>query len=372
MIPHDARLDRGYGAVAWEPVVTVTPVVGGVPGAPVSVVGGDVTHDAGAWPRTTATLVLPTAVTAAQTTPPAMPWGDQVLVDVAFRVAGQLLPAFRAATLDVHTADVDRPSGTLTLGCVSQEARVNEDRYDTRTATTAGTATDVITALVRRTLGAGWPVRLGTITTNLTLAAGAFTLEDDVWPTVEAIADASGLEAFFDYDGALVIRDTPRTTSAPHVQLTTGDGGTLTGYRSRRQWAHNRVALVYQEGNDPADPRRVGVWQDTAAASPTRVTGPYGRHTRRDVIDVEPGKLPTQAVADAAAADVAKRAAAPFRSTTLRAIPCPWIQPGDTARLVLLGGLTEDHLVESITWPLSLLDVATITTTDDTYTGRTI
>lgn len=366
MIPHAAAIDRAFGRDVWEPFTTVTPIVAGVPGAPLSPVGGSVRWDWAAWPRCRATIELPTDVTPTTTAPPVAPWGDRVAIDVNLRIA-RTLYTFRAATLDVAETDVDRPDGRITVGAVSYEARVNEDRYTGRDATPAGTSSAVIVGIVRRTLGAAHPVSVS-VSSDPTLAVGAFPLDGDVWPTVEAIADQAGFDVFFSEDGTLVIRDVP-DKGAPAVNLTVGNGGTLTGYGSRRRWAHNRVGIVYTEATGSNPGRVVGLWEDTNPASATRVGGPYGRHTRVDRVSVDAGKLPSQANADRAARAVARRAGAGFRVVDpLRAIPCPWVLPGDTARVVMLGGLTEDHLVASIEWPLSLLDVAVLTTTDDRYT----
>lgn len=369
MIPHPAALDAAYGRVLWAPVCRVTPIRNGVAGGALVPVEGRLRSDARSWPRTELTVTLPTDVTPSTTTTPLSPYGDRVRVDVEV-IAGGESHEFTVGTFDVHTADINRPQGTIDVSAVSSEARVNEDRYTDKTATPAGTSSSVVVGIVSRTLGASLPVTIA-VTSDPVLAAGAFPLDGDVWPTVEAIADAAGWDVYFDADGALVLRDTPRK-GTPTTTLTTGDGGTLTGYTSRRQWAYNRVGIVYEENAGAAPARRVGLWEDTDPNSATRVDGPYGRHTRRDVVPVDPGKLPTQAAADAAALDVARRAAAPFRSLELRAIPAPWVEPGDTVRVAMLGGLVEDHVVESIEWPLSLLDVATLTTQDATYTGASI
>lgn len=369
MIPHDPALDAAYGRVLWQPTCRVVPIRNGVEGGPLVPIDGMFRSDATQWPRTEVTMSLPTDVTPSTTTTPLSPYGDRVRVEVGI-VAGGFSYGFTVGTFDVHTADINRPDGTIEVSAVSSEARVNEDRYTDKDATPAGTSSSVVAGIVSRTLGAGYPVTVA-VTNDPVLAAGAFPLDGDVWPTVEAIADAAGWDVSFTSSGGLLLRDTPRK-GTPSTTLTTGDSGTLTGYRSRRSWAYNRVAVVYEENAGATPARRVGLWEDTDPNSATRVTGPYGRHTRRDVVDVDPGKLPTAAAANAAALDVARRSAAPFRSLELRAIPCPWVEPGDTVRVAMLGGLVEDHVVAAIEWPLSLLDVATITTQDATYTGASI
>jgi hypothetical protein len=115
--------------------------------------------------------------------------------------------------------------------------------------------------------------------------------------------------------------------------------------------------------------RRVGLWQDTAAGSPTRVTGPYGRHTYREDLPVERGELPDQDDADAAALAMARRVVGRLRGVEVRAVPAPWLIPGDTIRLSMLGGLTESHVVQAVEHPLTGLDVMTLTTRDSAYTA---
>jgi hypothetical protein len=117
-------------------------------------------------------------------------------------------------------------------------------------------------------------------------------------------------------------------------------------------------------------PRRVvGIWEDTTATSPTRVSGPYGRHTFREDLAVERGELPTRADANAAARAMALRVVGRFRQVTASGIPAPWIIPGDTVRLGMLGGLTESHVVQAITHPLAGLEPLELTTRDASYTG---
>lgn len=367
MIPHDPALDAAYGKQAWEPLVrlTFTDAAGNaLPTPPPVLPAGRYTADASRWPRQTVDdLTLPTAITPAATASPVSPYGGLLLVDVGVRFLG-VARWFRLATLDVTETRVNRPEGTITVKAASHEARIDEDRVESRTATSAGKGTALVTSLVRRTLGATHPVRnLVPDADDPAYAAGAFSLDGGTWQTVEAIGDASGFESWFDHMGALVIAPTP-VKGTPAADLVVGQGGQVTGYESTRGWAYNRVAVPYET---PAGARIVGLWEDTNPASATRVTGPYGRHTYvADTVRVD--TLPTQAVANRAAATQARRQGAPFRSASLRTIPAPWIEPGDTVAVEFLGGLSEHLLVVAHEFPLDGLDVATVTAADDTYT----
>lgn len=368
MIAHPPQLDAALGTVLWEPVCSVkfyAPDGSALLSTPVT--EGEFVASAGRWPRETVDLVLPTALTPGATTPPVSPYGGTVALFMGARIMGTSY-VFQRATLDVFETVVSRPDGTITVRAVSHEARVNEDRYWSRDVTVAGKASAVVTGIVRRTLGSTHPVR-NLLTTDVDLAAGAFPLDGDVWPTVEAIMDATGGEAVFDPTGALLLRDVPGK-STPALTLRVGGdsaGGTITGYESTRGWAYNSVAVVYEEATGATPGRRVGRWQDTT--STTGVSSRYGRHVRRDTVSVDAGKLPTQAAADKAARSIARRAQGRYRNVVLRHQPAPWLDAGDTVRTELLGGTTEDLLVETVRFPVDQLDVQQTDTRDYAYTG---
>lgn len=479
--PHPSELDAAYARVAAEPIARCRFTLPGYPAVNVTpLAGSNLRHDAGQWPRTALDLVLPTTIT--PTTLPAAlsAYGGRVAVTLGAKWRGRER-VFTAATLAVAEVDIDRPDGRVAVHATSFEALVNEDRYTEETPTPAGKVSAIVTGIVARTLpGIAVVNTLGAL--DVTLPAGAYTLDGDVWPTIEELMTAAGGEAWFDASGALVLRPTP-TIAAPILTVAAGRFGALTGYSSARVWGPNRVALVYRspagkdlglsykwegtrtsvppsghvsvntanptdativyvhrisasgqdvaesfagfrngdtltvgqeiagapdkrlryvitgpgtigatvislpvdlansQGTEPADeadvevgirikPRkRIGLWEDTNATSPTYVSGPYGRHTYRETIDVDRGTLPTQAQANANALAVARRVVGRLRSVSVRAVPAPWLLPGDPIELGMLGGLTEEHVTQAVDLPLPALDVMTVTTRDAAYTG---
>lgn len=170
----------------------------------------------------------------------------------------------------MHEVETSRPEAQIVVKAVSHEARVNENRYTTRSSTSSGTASALITSLVRGVLGGSWPV-LNLLTTDPTFPAGQFDLDGGRWETVEQIADAAGAEAFFDAVGVLVIRPVP-VKAAPVLTITGGEGGTLTGYKSTKGWGSNAVGVVYDDGTS----RIVGYAEDTV----TRLRDVRGRGVR--------------------------------------------------------------------------------------------
>lgn len=478
--PHPAVLEDVYGIVAAEPIVRARFTRGDA--TPVTVVpleGSELSWDASRWPRCTATLRLPTTITPTLLPDAISAYGGRVTLTVGQRWGGQE-HTFTAATLAVAQVDVSRPDGIVTVECVSYEALINEDRYDTSAYTSAGKVSALVQSLAWRTL-TYCPVSntLGTLDDDL--ARGAYELDGDVWPVIETMLDDAGGEGWFDAAGGLVLRPVPVPGTPVLTIKVGGAGGTLTGYDSSRVWGYNRVVRHYRTATEEARlsykwqaPRtasppdghvsvntgnaidasalylnrkgisaadvaetyagmgagdvirvvqeldgadrvlrynvtgrptigativtvpvdigdyrigeppdeadvsvtlvikgrsRVGVWQDDRTDSLTSMTGPYGRHTYRETIDVERGNLPSQDNADKAARQIARRVVGRFRTVTVRAVPAPWLLPGDTVRLTMLGGLTEDHVIQAVSFPLPALDVMEIQTRDSTYTG---
>lgn len=361
---HPAALDAAYGVIAAEPVARLRFTLAGAD--PVNVVplaGSRLSWDASRWPRADLTATLPTTITPSLLPAAISAYGGRLEVTLGARWRGQDY-VFRAGTLAVTKVDVDRPDARVTVEAASLEAVVNEDRYDTRTPTPAGTVSAVVAGIVHRTLpGVVVVNRLGAL--DVALAAGRYELDGDVWPVIEQVMDTAGGAAWFDAAGQLVLEPAP-VVGVPVLTIATGEAGGLTGYSSSRAWAPNRVALVYEDQADPPA-RRVGVWEDHRGG-PTDVAGPYGRHTyRQDYSSLL--ALPSQADANAGALAMARRVVGRFRTVTARAIPAPWLLPGDTVRVGMLGGLVEDHVVQSLELPLPGLDVMTLTTRSADYTG---
>lgn len=362
-----ADLTQAYGQVISEPVCFATFLnPDGSEILTTSVTGGEYTNRSDRWPREEAIITIAPALTPSQTSSPVSPYGGTVRIAIGAVVAG-VTRTFTLCTLDVTETIVRRPEGTVQVRAVSREARVNEDRYTTLSSTVAGKTSDVVAGLLRRTL-AGLPVA-NRLTTDPTLPAGAFPLDGGVWPVIESIMDEAGGECLFDPLGSALLRDEPVRAASPVLIFRTGETGpgTLTGYESTRGWAFNRVAVIYEELKGTAIVRVRGLWEDTTSSS--GVNSPYGRHTRIERIPVETGELPTQARADAAARTLATRRQSGYRTAQLRAVPAPWIRPGDTVGVEFLGGLAERFLVVGVSFPLDQRDVMTLDTRDPNYTA---
>lgn len=266
--PYPSELLAAYGKAPVAPLCRLRFTLPGADPVLVTPTDGRLRWDASRWPRCTLTADMPTTITPQLLPDAVSAYGGRVTVTLGATIRG--VPyTFTAATLAVNATNVRRPDAAVTVEAVSLEALVNEDRADTETPTPAGTVSSVVSWIVKRTLPTVAVVNsLGALDT--TLARGAYTLDGDVWPTVEAIMDAAGAEAWFDADGRLVLRPVPVNAATPDLTIAAGFRGALTGYDSDRRWGHNRVALVWESADATARNLR---YKWTAARTATPASG---------------------------------------------------------------------------------------------------
>lgn len=365
MIPHDAALDAAYGSTAWEPFTRVTLISPTLAGGETQIVAdtveGTMTSSDTGWPRTTLEMTVPAGVIASETVRPVSPFGGRVVVEAGATIGGHRY-TFQTHDLDVTESFVEQPSGVITIRAASQEARVNEARFDFPQDAINGLTSVAVRNIVSEALylpgGPEFYPYTSTLTTDDTIVAGEVVITDEVWPVLVDLLDATGGEAYFRYDRRLILRDDP-VIGSPVMALKVGDDGTIEAYRDIERWAFNRVAVRF---TSDAGNVAVGLWENTNPATLTEVGGRYGKHTRLELRDV--AGLPSQPRCDAFAASMAKRSAAPFRRIELDAVPAPWLEPGDTVAVTLLDGVTANRLVSGVRWPLSQLDPMTVTLHD--------
>lgn len=367
MIPHHADLDAAFGTSAWRPVTKVSllnPTDGRWRQITADVIDGEFSADASRWPRHEVDFSIPASVVPTSERPESSPWGGRVRI-VCGAVVGNVERTFQVAELDVYEDELTRPDGVTRVKAVSKEARVNEARRHVLSPGTDMATSSHALAVVRGALGVDYYPYVNTMTNDKVIKAGTFDyLTVDPWQMVEDAMAANGAEAYFRWDNRLVMRDLAYVGS-PVMTLKVGDGGTVTKYVSARRWVPNEILTGYRDGSGGE------VWgfaTDTDPASPTyRQSSAYGLHaqwTGPDSVDT----LPDFDQADTRAATILRRRRSRMRRVTLECIPAPWLEPGDTVAVQLLGtGASEDLLVESVRWPLSQLG-APMTVTTQTYT----
>lgn len=364
MLPHPATWDAAVAQGTMRPTVKATAYVPGAfaSGIDVPVSDGYVLRDASQYPRTHAqvtcadTSVVPTTLSSKLT-----PWGNYLRIEYGLTDSAGVTTYLTIHDGPITRVAAYRPGGQITVESADPSAYSAAYIFQTDSTLIAGSnAAGYALAMVNgATPGwGGWDNSgLTTKQLNTILPADATTPAGTTyWQDLERVLDMIGAEAFFRPDRIVYYRTIP-TISTPVYVLATGPGGTVTGYESTLERAVNEVFLAYSNGV-------TGIWQDTDPSSPTKIgstAGHYGLYESRQ-------GTPSVEDANAAAKAYASRVRGTMRTLTVRAVPAPWLEPGDTVTVAPIGQPAEMHLIQSVSIPLGM-DVMTVTTRNPVYTG---
>lgn len=377
MITVPARILSNYGVV-HEPKTRVTFYhPDGTTSATLNITDGTFTNDTGVWPNQTADITVQTGNVTPAALPAALtPYGGWAKIELG-NVAPSALSGtggtattdwWTLATLKVIGIETEYPAGTIRVQLCDVSAQINERAFElpyksTTSQLTSAFVTTIVasTATVINNLGAN----------DRTIPTG-HEADGERWTAVVDALQTASAQARVDELGRIVLEPLPTLKGTADQAFTFGSRGTLTGYRTALRWGPNRTAIRF---TDPAwrpqstygtqgtqgqqdAPITLGTWEDTTTGSPTHVTGYYGRHT---LVRQRQQKV-TQVEADAAAAAMGRRVRGRVGLTTIECVPAPWVQPGDTVQVDLLDKTRHRHLVQSVTFPLSLTGAMTIVT----------
>jgi hypothetical protein len=329
-------------------------------GTDTPVLDGQVRKNLTTWPGTTLDLKLSASPLPATPAGLLLPFGTEVVVQ------WRVLPVAAWTTIAhgvVTRSQIDRPDGQWNLEAVDRSAVVSVDVFDqgSWTPPPGMTVADLVTYITHRTYP-GFPINAsGAVTT--TPVSDDLVVRGDPWSAVADAVDSAGGYARFTPDGAqLVVTDAP-TIGTPTLNLTTGDGGTITGYSAIFERAYNRAYITF---TDPANPtsKVYGRWTLSNPASPldpTNLGTNVGYYEERE-------GTPSQTEADLAAAALGNRLLGRGQSSRLRHVPAPWLEPGDTISVDYAPGISQNYLVVGVTIPLGADEQETVLLNSD-YVG---
>lgn len=330
----------------------------------VPVTDGWILKDAGQYPRSHVqiqvadTSLLPTSLNSAL-----QPAGGFLRIDMGYTDTNGTTSYIRVHDGPITKVSSSRPGSIITVESADYSVyatgyiRATDASYPGPTNTLAGIPASVLGTSLR-----WWylnPDYSGLSGAQLTQAAPTDLVQPagtSDWAFIEQCMDMLGAEAWISPTRQLIVRAVP-TVGSPVYTFTVGESGTLTDYRSEIQRPTNYVMLKYDNGI-------VGSWSDNTTTSPTYILGFYGSNALYE----KRSGTPTQAQADAAAKEYARRDRGNGRSFTMRAVPVPWLEPGDTVAVAAIGETTENHVIQSITIPLGL-DAMTVTTRNPVYSS---
>ena len=276
------------------------------------------------------------------------PYGNEIRVSRGITFPDDTIELVSLGVFRIQEALVDDgPDGlTVRIAGLDRAQRFVDARFEEPYQVAAGT--NYATA-IEAVLTDAWPdVTTDFQSTSLTTPALIAQEGDDRWAFAQEMARSLGMALYFDGDGTAVLA--PDALSSPVMELAEGQGGVLlsAGRRWTREGTFNRVIATGENTGETAPAR--GVATDDNVLSPTYYYGAFGRVPRFYVSPF----ITTDAQADAAAQSILDRELGTTESVNFGALVLPHLEPGDTVTITReRSGIDEDHVLDSLTIPLS-------------------
>jgi hypothetical protein len=247
------------------------------------------------------------------------------------------------------------PSGSLTLTAPDRWADVQRAQFEAPFKSLPGAT---VKSEMARLVTSAIPGL-----TVLNTATSTSVLRPCVWDrdrgqAVPDMGKAIGAEAFFDNDGALVIRDVPTLgAQTPDWLIDASETGVLLGAdRERNRQKTYNVVVVASSATDGAAPFAPVIVADNDPTSPTYVGGPFGRVPYFYTSPL----LTSGAQAAVAGQAILERVRGLAAQLTLESIVNPALDGGDVVSVLLpaerrdLSHDVERHILDRLTVPLTI------------------
>lgn len=278
------------------------------------------------------------------------PYGNEIRAARGVRYPDGTVETCSLGVFRIDDADVQDTGDRLAvrISGLDRSARLIDARFEEPYQVPAGT--NYGTALLD-VFQAAWP-DIPTSLTATTRTTPALIAEEgsDRWQFGADMMAALGRALYFDGDGVLVNPPVGAIGQAPVATLAEGAGGILVQAARRwtRQGAYNRV-IATGENTGEAAPSR-GVATDENPASPTYYFGAFGKVPRFYASPF----ITTDDQAQDAAAAILSRELGTTQSIDFGAVVNPALEPDDVVRITReRAGIDEDHVIDSLTIPLS-------------------
>lgn len=277
------------------------------------------------------------------------PYGNELKVYRGLVLPSGVIETPSVGVFRIDAANIEDTADGLaiSLSGLDRSARVIDARFEEPYEVAAGT--NVETA-IRNVVTVAIP-DVVTVFPGVTFVTPQLRAEEgaDRWKFAQDIATASGLELYFDGDGAL--RLAPAASGDAVATIAEGEGGVLLS--AARGWVREgtyNAVIATGENTGEAAPAR-GVARDLDPLSPTYFYGPYGKVPRFFASQF----IATNAQAQAAAQAMLERELGTTQTVRFGAIVDPSLEPGDTIRVTRQrSGIDEENTVDSLVVPLGV------------------
>lgn len=325
---------------------------------PLNIISGDVTFDVNSDVNGTLDITLDMPFTNISA------YVHEIFVERGVQYANGTTEYVGLGYFRVNSITQNRiPSGTLRVTgedrmCYIRDARVTAP-IQFGAGTSVASVIDFIVKDVMPTVTTvydtvNWPG--GTATA--TLLNSDHILDQDRVKFLQELVAAYGKVCYFDYAGRFVVKDAPSITGNPVFVVNAGANGVLVD-ASRTVSRDGIYNAVVASGEPVGETQPVyAIAVDDNPASPTWYGGVFGKCPRFFVSSF----LNTTAQCQSAAASIlAAQHGLPY-TVDLGMVPNPALEAWDVIKVVYSDSINESHIIDTITYSLSVEDTMKITT----------
>lgn len=185
-----------------------------------------------------------------------------------------------------------------------------------------------------------------------TLLGSDHVVDQDRLQFIQQLVTAYGKVCYFDYAGRFVVKDTPNPNADPVFLINAGDHGVLIeASRSiSRDGVYNGVVATGEPAGE--NPPVYGVALDSDPLSPTLWGGPFGKVP----MFFTSSFLTTAGQCSNAALSILNSIHGLPYTVSLGMVPNPALEPWDVIQLRYDEDNQESHIIDTITYPLSVDD----------------
>lgn len=279
------------------------------------------------------------------TTGPLAPYGTELFVQRGIAFPDGTVEWVPLGWFAIQSVSASLSADLVKVQAVDRAKKVSDARFLTPASSVT---TNTVPAEIQRLVTEAIPGVAFINQTTATSSVPQLVWEQDRWAAIADLATSIGAEVFFDAAGSCVLRPTPDIDSAVAWYVDAGESGVLVeGQRdTSRESTYNGVVAT-GERTDNFAPYTATVTDDDPT-SPTYWGGAYGQVP----YFYTSASITSAALATSAATGLLARTKGLTRSVSLSAIPNPALDAGDVIQVVFPDGLTERHVIDSLSIPL--------------------
>jgi hypothetical protein len=335
----------------------------------VDVISGQVTIDSDARVRRHASLEIAFSLTnqAARNLVTSLPFGGYCTIERGIRYADGSSERVQLGRFRVDSIVWRELQGSATLTLSDRMAQIQDEPFTVPFAPAGQHPSDACVQAVQDVFGSSIQYHVLTTPASEPVISNTTVYLDDRAGCLTDLASSVNAETLFDNLGDFVIRPTASTGQTVAWTIDAGARGSMLEAQETldRSSVRNGVVVRGQGDAEAAAFYSLATYNDPTAA--TRWGGPFGKVA----LIVDSTTITSQAQADSTAQSLLNLRLGLHRILTLRSLPNPALEPGDTISLVFADGRTEQQTINSTNIGLDPSGALMLTTTSHTLNPST-